>query len=120
MAICLCYERCTTCKRALKWLDEHKVSYSKRDIKNDNPSYKELRSWYEMSGLPIKRFFNTSGNAYKDLALKDRLPSMSDEEALKLLSGNGMLVKRPLFIDDDKVLVGFKEAEWEAHFTKDW
>ena len=118
MAICLCYERCTTCKRALKWLDEGGVNYTKRDIKTDNPSYQELKSWYEKSGRPIKRFFNTSGNAYKDLALKDRLPTMTGDEALKLLSTNGMLVKRPLFIDDDKVLVGFKEAEWEDYFTE--
>lgn len=117
MAVCICYERCTTCKRALKWLDEHQASYTKRDIKTDNPSYQELKSWYEMSNLPIKRFFNTSGNAYKDLGLKDKLVAMTDDEALKLLSTDGMLVKRPLFIDNDKVLVGFKEAEWENHFA---
>ncbi len=117
MAVCICYERCTTCKRALKWLDEHQVSYTKRDIKTDNPSYQELKSWYEISNLPIKRFFNTSGNAYKDLGLKDKLVAMTDDEALKLLSTDGMLVKRPLFIDNDKVLVGFKEAEWENHFA---
>ena len=119
MAICLCYERCSTCKRAIKWLDDHNVNYTKRDIKSDNPSYKELKSWYEMSGLPIKRFFNTSGNAYKDLSLKDKLPSMSEDEALKLLSENGMLVKRPLFVDDNYVLVGFKESEWEEQLNKD-
>ena len=118
MAVCICYEKCSTCKRALKWLDEHDVNYTRRDIKTDNPNYQELKSWYEKSGLPIKRFFNTSGNAYKDLKLKDKLPSLSDEEALKLLSTDGMLVKRPLFIDGDKVLVGFKEAEWEDYIRQ--
>ena len=117
MAVCICYDRCSTCKRALKWLDEHEVTYTKRDIKTAKPTYQELKSWYDKSGLPIKRFFNTSGNAYKALGLKDKLADMSDEEALRLLSTDGMLVKRPLFIDGDKVLVGFKEAEWEEELA---
>ena len=109
----LCYPRCTTCKKALKWLDEKNIEYTTRHIVEENPDYYELKNWYEKSGLPLKRFFNTSGNAYKEMQLKDKLKTMTEEEQLKLLATNGMLVKRPLLIKDDKVLVGFKEAEWE-------
>ena len=109
----LCYPRCTTCKKALKWLDEKNIEYTTRHIVEENPDYDELKNWYEKSGLPLKRFFNTSGIAYKEMQLKDKLKTMTEEEQLKLLATNGMLVKRPLLIEDDKVLVGFKEAEWE-------
>jgi arsenate reductase len=108
----ICYPKCTTCQRAKKWLDENGVEYELRDIKLDNPSLDELTKWYDKSGLPIERFFNTSGLLYKSMELKDKLPQMSEQEALKLLSTDGMLVKRPLLISDDFVLVGFKEAEW--------
>nr|WP_330361256.1 arsenate reductase family protein [Lachnobacterium bovis] len=109
----LCYPRCTTCKKALKWLDEKGIEYTTRHIVEENPTYDELSNWYQKSGLPLKRFFNTSGNAYKEMQLKDKLKTMTEEEQLKLLSTNGMLVKRPLLVEDDKVLVGFKEPEWE-------
>ena len=107
------YPKCTTCKKAKKWLDEHGVKYVDRHIAEDNPSYEELKAWYGKSGLPLKRFFNTSGNLYKELQLKDKLPFMSEEEQLQLLSTNGMLVKRPIIVDGDTVLTGFKEADWE-------
>ena len=110
----VCYPKCTTCKKAQKWLDEQGKKYEVRDIKENNPSYDELKSWYAKSGLPLKRFFNTSGQLYKSMALKDKLPDMTDEEQLKLLATDGMLVKRPILVDGDKVLVGFKEAEWSA------
>ena len=110
----LCYSRCTTCKKALKWLDENGIAYSERPIKEENPSKEELACWYKKSGLPLKRFFNTSGNVYKELKLKDKLPGMSEEEQLELLSTDGMLVKRPLAIADNVVLTGFKEDEWKA------
>ena len=113
----VCYPRCSTCKKAQKWLDEKGISYTLRDIKEENPSYDELREWYERSGLDIKRFFNTSGQLYKSMALKDQLPSMSTEEKLTLLSTDGMLVKRPILIDGDTVLVGFKEQEWAEKLT---
>lgn len=106
------YPKCSTCQKAKKWLDAHHISYTERHIAEDNPSYDELKQWHRESGLPLKRFFNTSGLVYKNMQLKDKLPDMSEEEQLKLLSANGMLVKRPLIIDDDKILVGFKEAEW--------
>lgn len=106
------YPKCSTCQKAKKWLDEHHIEYAERHIAEDNPSYDELKKWYEKSGLPLKKFFNTSGLLYKDMQLKDKLPSMSEEEQLKLLATNGMLVKRPLIVDGEKVLVGFKEAEW--------
>lgn len=106
------YPKCTTCKRAKKWLDEHNITYIDRHIVDHNPSYDELKEWYGKSSLPLKRFFNTSGMLYKNMQLKDKLPSMSEEEQLKLLATNGMLVKRPLIIDDDVVLAGFKEVEW--------
>ncbi len=114
----ICYPKCTTCQKAKKWLDGNKIEYELRDIKEDNPSLEELSSWYKMSGLPLKKFFNTSGLLYKSMELKDKLPTMTDEEQLTLLSTNGMLVKRPLLIGDNFVLVGFKEKEWEEkHIT---
>ena len=109
----ICYPKCTTCQRAKKWLDDNKIEYELRDIKLDNPTLEELTEWYNKSGLPIKKFFNTSGLLYKSLNLKNKLPEMTEEEMLKLLATDGMLVKRPLLIGDDFVLVGFKEAEWE-------
>lgn len=108
----ICYSKCTTCHQAKNWLDDNKIEYVLRDIKEDNPSFEELSDWYEMSGLPLKKFFNTSGLLYKSMELKDKLPTMSEEEQLKLLATDGMLVKRPLVIGKDFVLVGFKESEW--------
>ena len=108
----ICYPKCTTCQKAQKWLDEHNIPYTFRDIKTDNPTLEELTVWYAKSGLPLKKFFNTSGLLYKELGLKDRLPQMSAEEQLHLLATDGMLVKRPLVIGKDFVLVGFKESEW--------
>lgn len=108
----LCYQKCSTCKKALKWLDEQGISYQERPIKEQNPTKEELKIWYEISGLPLKRFFNTSGNVYKELGLKDKLPLMSEEEQLALLATDGMLVKRPLVISKDVILTGFKESEW--------
>ena len=108
----ICYPKCTTCQKAKKWLDDNKIEYKLRDIKEDNPSLEELTTWYKMSGLPIKKFFNTSGLLYKSMELKTKLPEMSEEEQLRLLSTDGMLVKRPLLISDSFVLVGFKENEW--------
>lgn len=106
------YPKCSTCQKAKKWLDAHRIVYTERHIAENNPSYDELKEWHEKSGLPLKRFFNTSGLLYKEMQLKDKLPSMSEEEQLKLLATNGMLVKRPLIIEDQVVLAGFKEAEW--------
>ncbi|MGN0179403.1 MAG: arsenate reductase family protein [Monoglobaceae bacterium] len=108
----ICYPKCTTCRKAQKWLDDNGIEYELRDIKEDNPKFSELEQWYKISGLPLKRFFNTSGLLYKSMELKDKLPSMSEEEQLKLLSSDGMLVKRPIIVGDDTVLVGFKESEW--------
>ena len=108
------YPPCSTCQKAKKWLDEHGLNYTERHIKEDNPGYDELKSWYEMSGLPLKRFFNTSGLLYKFMNLKDRLPAMSEEEQLRLLATDGMLVKRPIIVDGETVLTGFREAEWEC------
>jgi len=110
----LCYSKCSTCKKALKWLDENGVVYNERPIREENPSKEELTEWYKKSGLPLKRFFNTSGNLYKELKLKDKLPGMSEEEQLELLSTDGMLVKRPLVVAEDTVLVGFKEDAWKV------
>lgn len=107
------YPKCTTCKRAQKWLDEHQISYEERDIKENNPSLEELKEWYQRSGLPLKRFFNTSGMLYKEMKLKDKLPEMSEDEQLALLASDGMLVKRPIVVTKESVLVGFKEAQWE-------
>ena len=108
----ICYPKCTTCQRAKKWLDDNKIEYEFRDIKSENPTLEELTEWYKKSGLPIKKFFNTSGLLYKSLELKNKLPEMTDDDALKLLSTDGMLVKRPLLINNNFVIVGFKESEW--------
>lgn len=110
----ICYPKCTTCQKARKWLDENHIAYAFRDIKTENPSYGELVEWHRRSGLPLKKFFNTSGLLYKSMELKDKLPGMSEEEMLRLLATDGMLVKRPLLIGDDFVLVGFKETEWAS------
>ncbi len=107
------YPKCTTCKKAKKWLQDHGLNFEDRDIKEKNPTEEELKAWYERSGLPLKRFFNTSGLVYKSMQLKDRLHGMSEEEQIALLSTDGMLVKRPLIVKENAVLVGFKEAEWE-------
>lgn len=112
----ICYPKCSTCQKAKKWLDEHNVEYAERHIVESNPSYEELKLWHEKSGLALKKFFNTSGLLYKELQLKDKLPEMSEEEQLKLLATKGMLVKRPIVVDGDKVLVGFRESEWENLF----
>ncbi len=106
------YPKCSTCKKAKKWLDEKQISYTDRHIVEENPTYEELKEWYQKSGMPLKKFFNTSGLLYKELQLKDKLKDMSEEEQLKLLASNGMLVKRPLVVDGDMVLTGFKESEW--------
>lgn len=110
----ICYPKCTTCQKAQKWLDSNGISYDLRDIKTDNPSREELTEWYRSSGLPLKKFFNTSGMLYRSLELKDKLPDMSEDEQLDLLASDGMLVKRPLLINGGKVLVGFKESEWTS------
>ena len=107
------YPPCSTCKKAKNWLDKHGIVYTDRHIKENNPSYEELKQWYELSGLPLKKFFNTSGLVYKSLELKDKLPTMIEEEQLQLLATDGMLVKRPLLVLENSVLVGFKEADWE-------
>ena len=109
----LCYPKCSTCQKAKKWLDNQGIEYTERHIVEENPTYEELKNWYQKSGLPLKRFFNTSGMFYKEMKLKDKLSEKSEEEQLKLLATNGMLVKRPLLVTEDKVLTGFKEAEWE-------
>lgn len=106
------YPKCSTCQKAKKWLDSHNIEYTERNISEENPTYEELKEWYAKSKLPLKKFFNTSGLIYKEMGLKDKLADMSEDEQLRLLSTNGMLVKRPLIIRDDTVLVGFKEAEW--------
>ena len=106
------YPKCSTCQRAKKWLDTHHITYTERHIVEENPTYDELKEWYERSGLPLKKFFNTSGMVYREMQLKDKLVTMSEEEQLKLLTSTGMLVKRPLIVAEDKVLIGFKEAEW--------
>lgn len=109
----LCYPKCTTCQKAKAWLDAQGVSYTLRDIKLDNPTVEELKAWHQASGLPLKKFFNTSGLQYKALGLKDKLPTMSEEEQFALLATDGMLVKRPILIGDDFVLTGFRQVEWE-------
>ncbi len=106
------YPKCSTCQKAKKWLDAHNIPYTERHIVENNPSYAELEQWHKKSGLPLRKFFNTSGLLYKDMHLKDQLPAMSKEEQLKLLATNGMLVKRPLLISQDGILVGFKESDW--------
>ena len=110
--IFICYPKCSTCQKAKKWLDEHAILYTERHIVEDNPSYDELKEWHRISGLPLKKFFNTSGLLYKEMQLKDKLAAMSEEEQLALLATNGMLIKRPIVIGDDFVLLGFKEDEW--------
>ena len=114
----ICYPKCTTCQKAKKWLDDNGIEYELRDIKTDNPTLDELTLWYEKSGLPLKKFFNTSGLMYKSMELKDKLPGMSEEEILRLLSTDGVLVKRPLLIGEEFVLVGFKEADWTERLKK--
>lgn len=110
----LCYSRCSTCQKAKKWLDANGISYTERPIKEENPTFDELSEWYSRSGLPLKRFFNTSGQLYRSMQLKDKLPTMSEQEQLQLLASDGMLVKRPLVVTDTVVLTGFREKEWEA------
>lgn len=109
----LVYRKCSTCIKALNWLEANGIEFEERPIKEQNPTYEELKEWHAMSGLPLKKFFNTSGLIYKDLGLKDKLPTMSEDEQLQLLATNGMLVKRPLVVGDGFVLTGFKEKEWE-------
>lgn len=109
----VCYPKCTTCQKAKKWLEEKKIPYDMRDIKEENPTVEELKAWYQASGLPLKRFFNTSGLIYRSLDLAKKLPAMSEQEQLELLASDGMLVKRPILTDGHKVLVGFRQAEWE-------
>ncbi len=108
----ICYPKCTTCQKAKKWLDDNKIEYELRDIKQANPTLEELTEWYKKSGLPLKKFFNTSGLLYKSMDLKNKLPDMTEDEMLQLLSTDGMLVKRPILVGNDFVLVGFKEVEW--------
>ena len=112
----VCYPRCSTCKKAQKWLEENQVPYTFRDIKEDNPTLEELKTWHAQSGLPLKKFFNTSGQLYRSMELSKKLSDMSEEEQLTLLASDGLLVKRPIAVDGDKVLVGFKQADWEAQF----
>ncbi len=107
------YPPCSTCRKAKKWLDDQGVSYNDRNIKEQNPSYEELKAWYEISGLPLKKFFNTSGQLYKSMNLKEKLSEMTEEEQLELLASDGMLVKRPILVRENTVLIGFKEADWE-------
>ncbi len=109
----ICYPKCSTCQKARKWLEANHLEFTERHIVEENPSYEELKKWYAESGLPLKKFFNTSGMLYKEMQLKDKLPAMSEEEQLKLLATNGMLVKRPLIVNGNMILIGFKEAEWE-------
>ena len=108
----LVYRKCSTCLKALKWLEDHNVQYEERAIKEQNPTYEELEEWYQKSGMPLKKFFNTSGLKYKELALKDKLPQMSEAEQIALLATDGMLVKRPLIIGEDVILAGFKAEKW--------
>ena len=108
----ICYPKCSTCQKAKKWLDAQKIEYTERNIVDVNPTCGELKEWYSKSGFPLKKFFNTSGLKYKELGLKDKLPDMTEEEQINLLATDGMLVKRPLVIGDDFVLIGFKEAQW--------
>ena len=111
------YPKCTTCKRAKSWLDEHGIEYTDRNIKEENPTYDELKEWHKLSGLPLKKFFNTSGMLYRSMELKSKLDTMSEEDQLKLLSSDGMLVKRPIVIKNGKVIVGFKSEEWEKELA---
>lgn len=109
------YPKCTTCQKAKKWLDDNGIAYADRHIKENNPTYEELKDWYKKSNLPLKRFFNTSGLLYKSMGLKDKLPKMSEDEQLKLLATDGMLVKRPIIVSDNVIMTGFKEKEWEEN-----
>lgn len=113
MNLFVCYPKCSTCKKAENWLKENEISYELRNIKENRPSKEELEVWHKKSGLELKKFFNTSGMLYREMQLKDKLPSMSDEEKLELLATDGMLVKRPILVTEDKVFVGFKEKEWQ-------
>ena len=114
----ICYPKCTTCRKAKKWLDDNRIEYELRDIKLNNPTLDELTEWHKKSGLSLKKFFNTSGLLYKSLDLKNKIPEMTEDEMLKLLSSDGMLVKRPLLVGDDFVLVGFKEDEYSESLSK--
>ena len=114
----LVYRKCSTCMKALNWLEANNVVFNERPIKEQNPTYEELKAWYQMSGMPLKKFFNTSGLLYKDMGLKDKLPQMSEEEQLRLRATDGMLVKRPLVVGEDYVLTGFKEKEWAEKILK--
>ena len=116
----ICYPKCSTCKKAKKWLDEHNVEYTERHIVENNPTYDELKEWFNKSGLPIKRFFNTSGLLYKEMKLKDKLPTMREDKQLQLLATNGMLVKRPLIVGENTVLTGFKESEWNEAIKQEY
>ena len=109
----LVYHKCSTCQKALKWLDKHKIFFEERPIIEENPTYEELKEWYGKSGMPLKKFFNTSGMLYKQMNLKDKLPEMTEDEQLRLLATDGMLVKRPLLVGENFVLTGFKADEWE-------
>ena len=109
----VCYPKCSTCMKAKKWLEEKEIEFEQRDIKEENPSAEELKAWHEKSGFPLKKFFNTSGMLYKEMQLKDRIPNMSEDEQIELLASDGMLVKRPILVQNEKVLVGFKEKEWQ-------
>lgn len=118
MVTFICYPKCSTCKKAQQWLEDNGIEYTLRNIKEENPTAQELKEWYAKSGQPLKKFFNTSGLLYKSMELKTKLPDMSEEEMIALLSTDGMLVKRPLLIAEDKVLVGFKESQWAEAFNK--
>ena len=113
--IFLCYPKCTTCQRAQRWLEDNHIAYTLRDIKGEHPTYDELAAWHRRSGLPLKKFFNNSGLLYKSMGLKDKLPTMSEDEQLKLLATDGMLVKRPIIVSDNVIMTGFKEKEWEEN-----
>jgi arsenate reductase len=116
MTLFVCYPKCSTCQKARKWLDYRNIAYDFRDIKADRPNAAEIKAWRSLSGLPLKKFFNASGNSYKNLGMKDRLPGMSESDMLELLAADGMLVKRPILIGRDFALIGFKEDEWRARF----
>lgn len=109
----VCYPKCSTCMKAKKWLEEKEIEFEQRDIKEEKSTAEELKTWWRKSGLPLKRFFNTSGKLYKEMQLKDRIPNMSEDEQIELLASDGMLVKRPILVQNEKVLVGFKEKEWQ-------
>ncbi len=115
----VCYPKCSTCQKAQKWLDAHQIAYEIRDIKTENPGYEELHAWHQRSGLPLKKFFNTSGLLYRSMELKDKLPEMTEEQMLQFLSTDGMLVKRPILVGEKFVLVGFREKEWLAQLCPD-